>query len=212
VRLLPHLAALPAVWLGWAALTGRLGFDPLQAASRFTGDTALIVLLLTLACRPLELLSGWKPALKWRRPLGLYAFGYAGLHVFIFSVLDFDLRWGLILREFVEKRYLWAGLPAFVILLALAATSFQWAKRWLRANWKRLHRLAYLAAALAVLHYGLVSKGDFFRLQGDVLRPLLAALALVLLLGLRLTIVRRGLTRLRQAFMPAKTSENQQRR
>jgi methionine sulfoxide reductase heme-binding subunit len=212
VPLLPHLAALPGLWLGWRYFSGALGFDPVQVLSRFTGDTALIMLLLSLACRPLEILSGWTPFLKWRRPLGLYAFGYAALHLFMFAYVDFGLRLQPIVRELAEKRYLWAGVPAFLILLALAATSFDWSKRWMRKNWKRLHRLVYAAGVLAVLHFGLVSKGDFFQLTGDVLRPLLAGVVLLFLLALRLGFIRRAAVRLRTFFRRPKPLENQQRR
>lgn len=211
-RLVPHLALLPALWLGWSALDGRLGYDPLQAALRFTGDTALIVLLSSLACRPIELLSGWLTPLKWRRPLGLYAFGYAALHLYLFAVVDFGLRLQPILRELAEKRYLWAGLAAFLILLALAVTSFSWSKLWLRRSWKHLHRLVYLAGALAMLHFGLVSKGDFFQLTGEVRRPLLAGLVLLLLLIFRLSIVRRAWLQLRMRLRAQKPREKEARR
>ena len=134
---------------------------------------------------------GWKDAVKLRRALGLYAFMYAALHFILFTIVDFGLQFDLILREFVEKRYLWVGLPAFIILVALAATSFRWAMRRLGKNWKRLHRLIYLGALLVVLHLAFVIKGDFFTLSGDVWKPLVAAITIGILLIVRLPQVKR---------------------
>jgi sulfoxide reductase heme-binding subunit YedZ len=116
---------------------------------------------------------------------------YAAIHFVLFFVVDFGLQFDLIVREFVEKRYLWVGLPAFIILVALAATSFRWAMKRLGRNWKRLHRLIYLGAILVVLHLAFVIKGDLFTLSGDVWKPLLAAIVIGVLLIARLPWLRR---------------------
>ncbi len=134
----------------------------------------------------------WKDAVKLRRPLGLYAFLYAAIHFTLFVAVDFGFDFNLIAREFVEKRYLWAGLPAFIILLALAATSFKWAMKRLGQRWKKLHQLVYLGALLVVLHLAFVIKGDLFTLSGDVWKPLVAALAIGLLLIARLPPLKRA--------------------
>jgi sulfoxide reductase heme-binding subunit YedZ len=84
-------------------------------------------------------------------------------------------------------------VPAFIILVALAATSFRWAMRRLGKNWKRLHRLIYLGALLVVLHLAFVIKGDFFRLSGDVWKPLLAAIVIGGLLIVRLPRIKRAI-------------------
>jgi sulfoxide reductase heme-binding subunit YedZ len=117
----------------------------------------------------------------------------------LFFVVDFGLQFDLIVREFVEKRYLWVGLPAFIILVALAATSFRWAMKRLGRNWKRLHRLIYLGAILVVLHLAFVIKGDLFTLSGDVWKPLAAAIVIGLLLIARLPWLRRRLLGLRSS-------------
>lgn len=192
IRWTVHLAAwLPLIVLIVDALNGHLTFNPIQAATQRTGDTAIILLILSLACTPLSTYAGWKDAVKLRRALGLYAFLYAALHFYLFIGADFGFQFDLIAREVAEKRYLWVGLPAFAILLALAATSFRWAMRRLGKNWKRLHRLVYLVALLVVLHLAFVIKGDFFRLAGDVWKPLFAALIIGGLLIARLPRLRR---------------------
>ena len=147
---------------------------------------------LSLACTPLSTYAGWKDAVKLRRALGLYAFMYAAIHFVLFrSWIWLAVRSHL--REFVEKRYLWVGVPAFIILVALAATSFRWAMRRLGKNWKRLHRLIYLGALLVVLHLAFVIKGDFFTLSGDVWKPLVAAITIGILLIVRIPRIKRAI-------------------
>jgi methionine sulfoxide reductase heme-binding subunit len=129
---------------------------------------------------------------KLRRALGLYAFGYAALHVFIYAVLDFGLAWGWLWENTFKKPYTLVGFAAFVILFLLALTSFQWWMRRLGKNWKRLHRLVYLAGALVILHYGWAVKGDLWTLQGETTRPFFFGLVLLLLLAARLPLVKRA--------------------
>ena len=200
IRWTVHIAAwIPLIVLIVDALNDNLTFNPIQAATQRTGDTAIILLALSLACTPLSTYAGWKDAVKLRRALGLYAFMYAAIHFVLFAFVDFGLQFDLILREFVEKRYLWAGLPAFIILVALAATSFRRAMKRMGKNWKRLHRLIYLGAILVVLHLAFVIKGDFFTLSGDVWKPLLAAIIIGGLLILRLPRIRRRWQSLRSS-------------
>jgi sulfoxide reductase heme-binding subunit YedZ len=187
-----HLAAwLPLVVLIIDAVNDNLTFNPIQAATQRTGDTAIILLILSLSCTPLSTYFGWKDAIKLRKPLGLYAFLYAGVHFIIFAVIDFGLQFNLIVPEFLQKYYLWAGLPALIILTALAATSYRLAQRKLGKRWKSLHQLVYLAGILVALHLALVIKGDFFSLSGDVWKPLVAGLVIGLVLIVRLPPIRK---------------------
>jgi sulfoxide reductase heme-binding subunit YedZ len=192
IRWAVHLAAwVPLIVLIVDALNDNLTVNPIQAATQRTGQAAIILLILSLACTPISTYLGWKDAVKLRRALGLYAFMYAAIHFVLFAFVDFGLQLDLILREFVEKRYLWVGLPAFIILIALAATSFRWAMKRMGKNWKRLHRLIYLGAILVVLHLAFVIKGDLFTLSGDVWKPLVAAIVIGGLLIVRLPPLRR---------------------
>jgi sulfoxide reductase heme-binding subunit YedZ len=203
IRWVVHLTAwLPLIVLIMDALNHKLTFNPIQAATQRTGDTAIILLGLSLACTPLSTYFHWKDAIKLRRPLGLYAFLYAAVHFTLFVAVDFGFDFNLIAREFVEKRYLWAGLPAFIILLALAATSFKWAMKRLGKRWKKLHRLIYLGALLVVLHLALVIKGDFFTLSGDVWKPLVAASVIGLLLIVRWSPLKRAWLARRSKLQP----------
>ncbi len=191
IRWAVHLAAwVPLLVLIIDAASHNLTFNPIQAATQRTGDTAIILLGLSLACSPLSTYLKWRDAIKLRRALGLYAFMYAAVHVWLFVGADFGYQVNFIVPEFLQKYYLWAGLPAFAILVALAATSFRVVMKRMGKNWKRLHRYIYLGAILAVLHLALVIKGDFFRLGGDVWKPLTAALVAGVLLIVRVPRVR----------------------
>lgn len=177
--------------------TGNLTANPIQALEQRTGRHAITLLVLSLACTPLNSLFGWRELIKRRRALGLYAFLYATIHVIIFVDLDYGLAWSLIVQTILEKPYIVVGVVGFLLLVPLAFTSFDIWKRRLGKNWKRLHRLVYLIAPLIVLHYAWGKKGDFFALQGEILRPLIYALIVALLLVMRLPPVRKALASLR---------------
>jgi len=187
LRILLHsFSLLPILVLVAAYLTDNLTVNPIQAATQRTGDLAVILLLLSLTCSPLYNLTGFSPLLKLRRPLGLYAFLFASMHFLLFVGLDFGFELSYLLPEFLEKRYLWVALPAFFILLSLAATSFKKTMRLLGKSWKKLHRLVYLALVLVVLHIAWQIKGDFFSFTGDIWKPLAVGSIGFILLVLRI--------------------------
>jgi len=146
----------PAVRLVWGAFhpeLNLLGVNPVQYLLWACGWWALFLLTATLAITPLMRLTGWAWMARFQRPLGLFAFTYAALHFLVYALLDQAGAWGQIPRDLVKRPFIVAGLLAFLILLALAITSTKgWQKR-LKVNWKRLHRLIYLAAILAVIHF-----------------------------------------------------------
>ncbi len=187
LRIAVHIACLIplAVLIGDFA-TNNLTVNPIQEATERTGKTALIVLVLSLACSPLKTLFGFTPALALRRPLGLYAFFYAACHLTIFVAVDYGFDLTLIGEAVVEKRYVLAGFSAFLLLLPLAITSTKGWMRRLGARWKRLHRLVYVAAGLAILHY-------VWLVKADIREPLLYGAAVAGLLLLRLPWLRRRL-------------------
>lgn len=195
LKALIHIIAWAMLgWLAWDYYNGNLTANPLQAATQRTGKYALILLVSSLACTPLNTLFGWKSALKFRRMLGLYAFMFAILHMLIFVGLDYGFNWNFLWQDLASKRYIWVGLLTLIILTLLAATSFQWWMRRLGKNWKRLHRLVYLAGGLVVLHYAWSKKGDVLALQGDVIQPFAFGLAVALLLLVRIPAVRQKAT------------------
>ncbi len=186
-QLFVHAAALaPLVVLVVAALTGNLTFNPIQEATFRTGKTAMVLLVLSLACTPAYTVFGFSQALRVRRALGLYAFLYAAIHFFIFFGLDYGFDLSLVLLELAEKRYILVGAAALLILLPLAITSTKGWQRRLRKTWKRIHRLVYAAGILVIVHYVWVQKSD-------IREPLVWGTVLALLLVLRLPPVRKAI-------------------
>ena len=183
----------------WSALAhlvfdyffGYLSVNPIQDLEQRTGRAAITLLVLSLMCTPLNTLFGWKELLKRRRALGLYAFMYATIHVLIYLDLDYGLAWSLIFQNIVEKPYIIFGVITFLLLVPLAVTSFDSWKIRLKKNWKRLHQTIYLIAPLAVLHFAISKKGDIFQLQGDIIRPLIYGLVVLVLLFLRIPRIRK---------------------
>ncbi|HSL41784.1 MAG TPA: protein-methionine-sulfoxide reductase heme-binding subunit MsrQ [Anaerolineales bacterium] len=194
---------------GWSALvllifdffTGNLTANPIQAMEQRTGRHAITLLVLSLACTPLNNLFGWRELIKRRRALGLYAFLYATIHVIIFVNLDYGLAWSLIVQTIFEKPYIVVGVLSFLMLVPLAFTSFDIWKKRLGKNWKRLHQMIYLIAPLVVLHYAWGKKGDFFALQGEIIRPLIYGVVVILLLIMRLPQMRKALASFRDRVL-----------
>ena len=197
-----HLYAWSAlIHIAFDLLTGNFSPNPIQELEQRTGRHAITLLVLSLACTPLNSLFGWRELIKRRRALGLYAFMYASIHVLIFLDLDYGLAWSLIIETIIQKPYIIVGVISFLLLIPLAITSFNIWKVRLKKNWKRIHRMVYLIAPLVVLHFAWSKKGDFFRLEGDIVRPLIYGLVVVLLLVFRIQPVRRALASLRDRVL-----------
>jgi sulfoxide reductase heme-binding subunit YedZ len=180
-------AVSPLLWLAGRALRGALGPDPVAEILNRLGLSALVLLLCSLACTPLQLVLGWKWPLRVRRMLGVFAFFYASLHLTTYVAVDQGLDLASIGKDIVKRKFVTVGFAAWCCLLPLAVTSTQgWVKRLGFRRWKALHRLAYVAAGLAVLHF-------VWRFKTALFEPLVAAATLFVLLAIRL-IARRSTT------------------
>lgn len=146
------LALLPFAVLVYRVLQNDLGPDPVQELSLETGEWTLRFLIITLAMTPLRQLTGQVEFIRHRRMLGLYSLFYGTIHLFVWLFFVLEFRWFAIAEEIVERPYITVGFSAYLILLALGITSPKAMVRRLGKNWKRLHRLVYLAAVLGVLH------------------------------------------------------------
>lgn len=180
-RLLKPLVAAaalaPLAWLALGAWRGWLGANPIETITRSTGVWTLRFLVITLAVTPLRWATGWNDLIRFRRMLGLFAFFYGTLHLFTYLWLDQFFDWGAIAKDVVKRPFITAGFSAFVLLVPLAITSTSGMIRRLGGRaWRRLHRLAYVAAALGVVHYWWLVKLDTRppRNYGIVLAALLA--------------------------------------
>lgn len=185
-------AAAPLALMIWDYSQGVLGIDPVNAINNRTGRTAIILLFASLACTPLHILFGWRQVLGLRKSLGLWAVGYAGLHLLNFVGLDYAFNFGQMVQDAVlDKPYILAGLAALLLLIPLAVTSTRGWMRRLGRNWKRLHRLAYAAGVLALLHFLWQAKA------AERWEPLLYAVVLGMLLAARVPPLRRLIVRWR---------------
>jgi sulfoxide reductase heme-binding subunit YedZ len=147
------LAFVPAGWWLWLALNGRLGADPVATLEHALGLTALQFLIAALAVTPLREITGVN-LLRVRRMLGLMAFWYAVMHVAVWVSLDRQFDWARITADLFKRPYIIVGMVAFLMLVPLAATSFDSAiRRMGPVAWRRLHRLAYPASLLAAAHF-----------------------------------------------------------
>lgn len=145
---------LPLAWLISAALTDQLGANPAENLIRATGDWTLRLLCLTLAITPLRVMWGWPELLRFRRLLGLMTFTYACLHLLCYIGFDMGFVWADIVHDIPKRPFVLVGSLAFVLLCALAATSWKGAIRRMGArNWQTLHRSVYAIAVLAILHF-----------------------------------------------------------
>ncbi len=173
---------LPLAWLVLQTWQDQLGANPAEALIRSSGDWTLRALCLVLAVSPLRHLLGWPELLRFRRMLGLLVFVYASLHLLCYAWFDMDFDLVEAANDLVKRPFIWMGFSAFVILLALAATSFNRAVRWLGGRrWQMLHRGVYAVAVLAVLHFWWMRAG-----KQDFDEVLVYAGILAALLGWRL--------------------------
>jgi sulfoxide reductase heme-binding subunit YedZ len=172
----------PLLSIAQRAATGELGADPIAQALNELGLVALVFLVASLACTPAKILFGWTWPLRIRRMLGVFAAVYAALHVLTYVVLDQGFDWSAILKDVLERKFIFVGAATFVLLVPLALTSTNGAVRRLGfARWKRLHRLAYAAGVLGVVHF-------FLRVKKDVSEPQAYGIALATLFLVRVAI------------------------
>lgn len=148
------LLMAPAAYLLWAALNDQLGANPAEALIRQSGEMTLRCLLLTLAVTPLREITGWAALARLRRMLGLLSFTWGLLHLLCYGWLDMGLEVGDIVRDIIKRPFILVGSLTLLLMLPLAATSFNAAIKALGAvRWKRLHRLVYAVAILAIVHF-----------------------------------------------------------
>ena len=152
------LLPIPGIWVFYLALTNQLGPDPLITLERELGETGLQLIILTLVITPVRRLTKVS-LLKFRRALGVMAFFYIFAHMLSWAVIDLRLDIGAIFTEIVKRPFITIGMIGFLTMIPLAVTSNNLSVRRLGAAvWTRIHKLAYLAAALGALHYLLVVK------------------------------------------------------
>lgn len=184
---------VPAVHLFGLGVLDRLGADPMRVLEQELGEWALTFLIASLTVTPLRRSAGIN-LLRFRRAIGLLAFSYAALHLLTYLVLDQGLDWAAIGADILKRPYITVGMASFALLVPLAVTSNNASIRRMGGQaWARLHRLVYVAAAGAALHYILLVKSW-------PLKPLVyAAITAALLLYRLVSKLRRAQPRIARA-------------
>jgi sulfoxide reductase heme-binding subunit YedZ len=172
---------LPLAWLmcgafGW--LDFSLGADPVKKLEHVLGKTSLNILLLTLAVTPVRHIVNLPHLPRLRRMLGLFAFGYALLHFWVYLALDLEFNFRTLFADIAKRPYITIGFTALLLLIPLAVTSTNRMMRRLGRRWQKLHRLIYPIAILGVWHF-------YWQVKRDIRQPLLYAGILAVLLGYR---------------------------
>ena len=155
---------LPFAWLVGLTVLDQLGANPTEFLTRATGDWTLRSLCVVLAVTPLRATLGWPELARFRRMLGLLTYFYAVLHLACYALFDMGLELADIVTDIPKRPFILVGFAAWLLLSAMALTSFNRAIRWLGAKrWQMLHRSVYAVAVLAVLHFAWMraGKNDF---------------------------------------------------
>ncbi len=165
--------------LAWKGFHGMLGANPIEVITHATGDWTLTFLLVTLSITPLRKLTRQYWLIGLRRMFGLYAFFYGTLHLTTYVWLDKYFNVQEMLADVAKRRFITAGLTAFVLMIPLALTSTKgWIRRIGGKRWQTLHRLIYFSAAAGVIHY-------IWLVKADLRKPLQYASVFALLMAYR---------------------------
>ena len=173
------LCLAPLGWLVWRGLHGQLGANPIETITHTTGDWTLRFLVITLTVTPARRLLRRPQLIRFRRMLGLFAFFYGCLHLLTYVWLDkfFDLH--QMAADVLKRPFITVGATALALLVPLAVTSTSgWIRRLGGRRWNLLHRLIYVSAAAAVVHY-------YWLVKSDIRKPVLYGAIVALLLAYR---------------------------
>ena len=170
---------VPLAMLLWDALRGRLGANPIEYALHTAGMVALVMLTLSLCVTPVRKVTGWNWLSHFRRTLGLLAFFYGFLHLLLYAGFEREYDISAIVSDTLKRPFIFFGMLAFLLMVPLAVTSTNESVKRLGAKvWKRLHKLAYVAAVAGVVHY-------WMRVKADTSLPLAFAVTLGILFAYR---------------------------
>jgi sulfoxide reductase heme-binding subunit YedZ len=172
-------ALVPLALLVFNVLTGRTSANPAEDIILTTGRWAFRFLLVTLAVTPIRRLTGWNRLVQFRRMVGLFAFFYACLHMLSYIAFDRFFAFDEVLGDIAKRPFITAGMAAFALMIPLAVTSTKgWIRR-LGRRWQVLHRLVYLSAVAAAVHF-------IWKVKVVIGEPIYYAAILAVLLGFRL--------------------------
>ena len=173
------LSLIPLILIVYKTFTNNLGPEPIKEITHYTGEWALLFIVFTLAMSPLKKITNLNIWISFRRMLGLFAFFYASLHLMTYVGLDYRFDLENISRDILTKKFIFIGFAAWLLLVPLAITSSKKMMGILKHNWKKLHRLTYIIAIFAVVHF-------IWLVKRDLTEPLIYLFIILALLALRI--------------------------
>ncbi|HEX8026953.1 MAG TPA: protein-methionine-sulfoxide reductase heme-binding subunit MsrQ [Vicinamibacterales bacterium] len=173
------LCLTPFALLVYDGFTDNLTANPIEKITNDTGIWTLRLIVAGLAITPLRWLTGINQLINYRRLVGLFAFFYGCLHFTTFFFFDHQFDFAGMWQDVLKRPYITAGFTAFVLMIPLAITSTTgWIRRMGGKKWNLLHRLIYITALAAVLHY-------FWKVKLDATNPVYYGVVVAVLLGFR---------------------------
>ena len=173
------LSLIPLILIVYKTFTNNLGPEPIKEITHHTGEWALLFIVFTLAMSPLKKITNLNIWISFRRMLGLFAFFYASLHLMTYVGLDYRFDLENISRDILTKKFIFIGFAAWLLLVPLAITSSKKMMSILKHNWKKLHRLTYIIAIFAVVHF-------IWLVKRDLTEPLIYLFIILALLAFRI--------------------------
>ena len=173
------LSLIPLIIIVYKTFTNNLGPEPIKEITHHTGEWALLFIVFTLAMSPLKKITNLNIWISFRRMLGLFAFFYASLHLMTYVGLDYRFDLENISRDILTKKFIFIGFTAWLLLVPLAITSSKKMMGILKHNWKKLHRLTYIIAIFAVVHF-------IWLVKKDLTEPLIYLFIILVLLAFRI--------------------------
>jgi len=154
------LSLVPLIIILYRTFFNQLGPEPIKEITHYTGEWALLFLVFTLSMTPIKNLTNFNIWISFRRIFGLFAFFYASLHLMIYVGLDYQFDFKIISKDVMTKKFIFIGFAAWILMLPLALTSSQKAIKILKEKWKKLHKLVYVIAIFASIHFLWLVKKD----------------------------------------------------
>ena len=173
------LSLIPLIVIVYKTFTNNLGPEPIKEITHHTGEWALLFIVFTLAMSPLKKITNLNIWISFRRMFGLFAFFYASLHLMTYVGLDYRFDLENILKDILTKKFIFIGFAAWLLLVPLAITSSKKMMSILKHNWKKLHRLIYVIAIFAVVHF-------IWLVKRDLTEPLIYLFIILFLLAFRI--------------------------
>ena len=173
------LSLIPLIVIVYKTFTNNLGPEPIKEITHHTGEWALLFIVFTLAMSPLKKITNLNIWVSFRRMFGLFAFFYASLHLMTYVGLDYRFDLENISKDILTKKFIFIGFAAWLLLVPLAITSSKKMMSILKHNWKKLHRLIYVIAIFAVVHF-------IWLVKRDLTEPLIYLFVILVLLAFRI--------------------------